>query len=228
VYLSVNGGVLDDPRLPALMAQLRDAGIRVEALMGEADWYLRERRAPMKARIDAVGAFNGRSAAGFAAIHLDVEPHQLLENRTSHAFLVPLADMLREARMQAAALGMATSADLPRFAFEEQGALFAQAVVRPFVMLYELRDRRSPWLVAASRGVLEQSYAGLPESVRGRVVIGLRVEDYPSDLDSMFVALDRAHDADPRYGGWAIHDEAKYRARAKRLASAREGPASCP
>lgn len=228
VYLSVNGGVLDDPKLPALLEQLRDAGLRVEALMGEADWYQPDRRAQMLARIDAVGGFNRRSTVRFAAIHLDVEPHQLPENRTSHAFLVPLAEALSEARMRAAALGMATSADLPRFAFEEEGALFGRAVARPFVMLYELRDRRSPWLVGASRSVIDQSYAGLPADVRGQLVVGLRVEDYPSDLDSMAAALDTAHAGDPRYGGWAVHDEAKYRMRARRIESAREAPATCP
>lgn len=228
VYLSVNGGVLDDPRMPALMTQLRDAGIRVEALMGDAPWYQPAERPKMAALIDSVGAFNKRNHAGFGSIHLDIEPHQLPENRVSHAFLVPLADTLREARAQAAALGMATSADLPRFAFEEEGALFGQVVARPFVMLYELRDRRAPWLVTTSRGVIEQGYAGISAEVRGRMVIGLRVEDYPADLDSMAVALDVAHDQHARYGGWAIHDEAKYRARARRFESAREAPASCP
>lgn len=228
VYLSVNGGVLDEPRLPALMTQLRDAGIRVEALMGDAPWYQPSERPKMTALIDAVGAFNQRNPGGFGGIHLDIEPHQLPENRVSHAFLAPLADTLREARAQAAALGMTTSADLPRFAFEEEGALFGQVVARPFVMLYELRDRRSPWLVTTSRGIIDQGYAGISADVRGRMVVGLRVEDYPADLDSMFVALDGAHGQHARYGGWAIHDEAKYRERAKRLESAREAAATCP
>jgi hypothetical protein len=228
LYLSVGSGVLDDPLLPGLMSQLAAAGIRVEALMGEADWYLPERRPEMGALIANVGVFNARGGARFAAIHLDVEPHQLPANRADHAFLLPLAVTMREARTQAATLGMALSADLPRFAFEEQGPLFAKAVARPFVMLYELRDRRSPWLVQASRAVIDDGYRDAIPELRGKVVVGLRVEDYPSDLDSMFTALDGAHGTVERYGGWAIHDEAKYRARLMRLEGARSDTASCP
>lgn len=213
VYLSVNEGVLEDPRLPALVSALDSAGLRVEALMGEAVWYRPEMRARMLALIDGVVAFNERSRARFAAVHLDIEPHQLPENKKNHAFLPALAETLREARARAEGHGMATSADLPRFAVEAEGPLFARAVDRVFLMLYQLRDRGSPWLVSASRAVIDQTYAGLAPVVEGRLVVGLRVEDYPEDIDAMTKALDVAHRGHDRYGGWAVHDEAKYRAR---------------
>src|SRR5262249_26887253 len=121
VYLSVGNGALEHAGLRDLVVSLRDAGIRVEALMGEADWYLPNRRAAMLAVIDRVGAFNRANPAAFAAIHLDVEPHQIPENRGVHAFLPDLAASLRAARERAATYGMSTSADLPRFAFDEAG-----------------------------------------------------------------------------------------------------------
>jgi hypothetical protein len=111
---------------------------------------------------------------------------------------------------------MSTSADLPRFALEEAGPSFAKAVPRLFVMLYELPQKSAPWLALASGGVIEQTYAGLTPAQRGRLVVSLRVEDYAGDLGTMVSALDDANGGSTRYGGWAIHDEAKYRALARR------------
>lgn len=212
VYLSVND-VLDDPRLPALVDGLRANGIRVEALMGEASWYRPAERDAMTEKIDAVAAYNEKNPPGFSAIHLDIEPHQLAENQGSHAFLPELASALTEAHLRAAGQGLETSADLPRFALDEDGPAFASAVPRIFVMLYQLRDRGSPWLVRASRSVLEHTFAGVPAEERGELVVALRVEDYPETLETMLDALDASHATSPRYGGWAVHDEAKYRAR---------------
>ncbi|WP_146652159.1 hypothetical protein [Labilithrix luteola] len=212
VYLSING-VLDDPRLPAFVEGLRAAGIRVEALMGEARWYQAAERPAMFAKIDAVATFNAKHPPGFSAVHLDVEPHQLKENEASHAFLPELAFALTEARLRAASFGLGTSADLPRFALDEDGPAFASAVPRIFVMLYQLRDRSSSWLVRASRSVLEHAFSGVPSDEPGELVVALRVEDYPETLETMLDALDGAHGASLRYGGWAVHDEAKYRAR---------------
>lgn len=217
VYLSVNGGVLDDARLVTLVSALVEAGVRVEALAGEAQWYEPEKRAEVIALVDSVGAFNTRNAqtkARFAAVHLDIEPHQLPENRGKHPFLPALAATIAAARDRALTYGMSTSADLPRFAFDEEGALFANAAQRPFVMLYQLRERSPEWLVKQSGSVLRHAYESIPAESAGRLVIGLRVEDYPTNIDAMAGSLDTAYEAkDPRFGGWAIHDEAKYRAR---------------
>ena len=212
LYLSVNDGVLEDPRLPRLMETLGHAGLRVEALMGEATWYEPGQRSAMLAHIDEVAAFNEQHAPGFAAVHLDVEPHQLPQNQGDHAFLPLLADALGEAAAHARHFCMSTSADLPRFALDEAGPSFAQAVPRVFVMLYQLRSKSSGWLTLASDSVLDQTYAGLGAQQRGRLVVSLRVEDYVDTLGTMVSTLDDAHGDSSRYGGWAIHDEAHFRA----------------
>jgi hypothetical protein len=212
VYLSVGAGALDDPRLPALMGALHGAHLRVEALMGEAAWYRPGNRAAMFATIEAVAAYDRRNpGASFDGIHLDVEPHQLPENRNNHQFVPVLAEALAEASALAATHHLTSSADLPRFALDEAGPAFARAVERPFVMLYQLRDRSPAWLMKASGSVVDHTFQGLDARQAGRIVIGLRVEDYPTDLEAMVGALDLEQRA--RYGGWAIHDEAKYRAR---------------
>jgi hypothetical protein len=214
VYLSVNNGALDDPRMPELVGALRGAGIRVEALMGDAVWYQAEHRAPMLALIEAVAAYDARNpGARIAGIHLDIEPHQLPDNRGKHGFLPALAETVAEATELARRHGLSTSVDLPRFALDEEGPRFARTGARPFIMLYQLREKTPAWLVRQSGSVLDHTYAGLGAELASRTVVGLRVEDYPADLETMLEALGDAHRSRPRYGGWAVHDEAKYRAR---------------
>ncbi|CAN5774837.1 hypothetical protein BH11MYX4_BH11MYX4_29430 [soil metagenome] len=216
ISLSVDAGVLDDARLPALVAGLRAAHIRVEALMGEAVWYRPEGRAPMLALIDAVAAYDKKHPeAGFAGIHLDVEPHQLPENKGDHGFVPLLAAAVAEASAHAAQRDLTSSVDLPRFALEEHGPAFARAADRVFVMLYELRGKSAQSLTKSSGNVVDRTYAGAGAEVTSRIVIGLSVDDYPADLEAMLAALERSHGGSSaaRYGGWAIHDEAKYRAR---------------
>ena len=210
----MNHGVLDDPRLPKLMEALRGRGVRIEALAGDATWGRTEQLPVVFALIDAITAYNAKHATRFAAVHLDIEPHQLTENRSDRAFVPELAAVLRRARERAADAGLSTSADLPRFALDEHGPLFADAVQRPFVMLYQLRERSPEWLVRQSDRVLENTYHGVDPALHGRLVVGLRMEDYPDTMDEMLSALDSAfHGQAVRFGGWAVHDEAKYRAR---------------
>ncbi|MDB4944037.1 MAG: hypothetical protein JWP97_3571, partial [Labilithrix sp.] len=217
VYLSTNNGVLDDPRLPRFVGGLEAAGIRVEALFGDATWYRPAERAPMVAMIEAVAGY-GRAhpEAAFAGIHLDIEPHQLPANRGKHDVFMPeLIATLTEATALATRHGLTSAADLPRFAFDENGPAVARSVGRSFVMLYQLREKTPQWLTLQSGKVMKNTFAGLPPDVGGRLVVGVRVEDYPEDLEGMVQALDAAKGGGEsgRYGGWAIHDEAKYRAR---------------
>lgn len=215
LYLSVNEAILGDPRLPSLMGALESAGVRVEALMGEAEWYQHDRRAPMLALIDSVAAYGEKhTAARFRGIHLDIEPHQLPANKGNHGFLPALAETLGEAARAASKRSLTASADLPRFALDDEGPAFARSGVRIFVMLYELRDRSSERLVSTSGSVLGHTYAGVGGEVQSGAVIGLSVDDYPTDLEVMLAALDRSRPGGARYAGWAIHDEAKYRHRA--------------
>jgi len=217
VYLSI-GSVLGDPQLPALVGALADAGMRVEALTGEARWYQPEERPAMLAMVDAVAAYNARVPARsrFVGVHFDIEPHQLAANKTNHGFLPALAETLREGRDHATERGLETSADLPRFALQENGPAFAAAVPRIFVMLYELRDRSSAALTAASNRVVDGTYASLAAATNGKIVVGLSADDYPTELDGMLSALETAHHDQSRYAGWAIHDEARYRTQRRR------------
>ncbi len=144
-------------------------------------------------------------------------------NISAHIAIGPCSDAAaiitkKAAKAKAASAGMSTSADLPRFALDEHGPLFARAVQRPFVMLYQLRERSADWLALQSAAVIEDTYLGMHPELRGRLVVALRVEDYGRDTTPMAYGLEDAHGGNRRYGGFAIHDEAKLRA-------ARSGPA---
>jgi hypothetical protein len=213
IYLSVNDGVLRDPKLVVFVSALKQSGLRVEALMGEAAWYRPEAHPAMLSMVDDVVTFNAaHPQSKFAAIHLDIEPHQLPENRGKHAFLPALAAAVMRVQLRAAEAGLETSVDLPRFALDEQGPLFVRTEARPFVMLYQLREKTPGWLTKQSRAVLERTYAQTNDGIKSRAVIGLRVQDYPDDLETMFETLDHSPISASRYGGWAVHDEAKVRA----------------
>jgi len=212
VYISVAHGVLKNPKMAELVKKLYDAGIRVEALMGDKSWYMPEHRHEMTSLIEDVIEFNAANGGHIAAIHLDIEPHQYPENRGQHAWLPQLAETIQLARAQASSAGMSTSADLPRFAFDEQGPMFAKAAQRPFVMLYQLRERSADWLALQSAAVIEDTYIGANPELRGRLVVSLRVEDYGRDTAPMAYNVDQAHGGNGRYGGFAIHDEARLRA----------------
>lgn len=211
VYLAVDARVLVDARLPLLVTRLHDAGIRVEALMGDATWYRTEARPRMHALIDAVGAYDEKApdAARFDGVHLDIEPHQLRENKGTRTYLPALAATLREARVRSDGLGLTTAADLPRFAIEdapELRAAFTAAVPRIFLMLYELRDRSTERLLRAARATADLAFPG-GES-KGTLVIGVSVDDYDgAELGSRLAALDAGRPGGAHYGGWAIHDE---------------------
>jgi hypothetical protein len=220
LYVAVTLAWLDDARVPAFVGGLRAAGLRVEALMGDAVWYQPAKRAHMLTLIDAVAAYNARNReARFDAIHLDVEPHQLAINQgpDNRAYLSDFIACLHVARERAASAGMSVSADVPRKVLSGSAAerrALAEAVPRLFLMLYELRNRDAASahaeLARTSASAVRAAYEGSDASV-GTMIVGLSVRDYGERLPEMLRAIDEANGADARYGGWAIHDDAQYR-----------------
>lgn len=222
VYLSVPHEVLVDPRLSSLVARLASSAVRVEALIGDASWYRSEQAAAMVALIDDVLAFDARSAHGFAAIHLDVEPHTLPENRDADvmSYLPAYLAAMHLARETAARGALTIGADIPRKFLQAPTATrlaLEQTVPRLFVMLYPLRHHLDPGdipaneLAAASRASLRAAYDDLgasppASSSSGQMIIGIGGSDYRGRLGEMRAAVERANASNPRYGGWAIHD----------------------
>jgi hypothetical protein len=218
-YLSVPSAVLSDARFPALVDALAGAGVRVEALMGDAVWYQPEHLPELLARIDAVAAYDAaHRGRAFTAIHLDVEPHQLAENHGVRGYMPAFVAMVQAARARAASSGLALSVDVPRMALtrdaDDRRALVASGA-RLFLMLYELRSRSyadaeaSEDLARATADVIRVAYEGDADA-SARMVVGLSAEDYGARLPKMLRAVDDANQASPRYAGWAIHDYQSY------------------
>jgi hypothetical protein len=213
VYLAVDKKIMADKRLPAFIATLQKAGLRVSALMGDATWYQPAQQANMLSMVDSVGAFNAANPnSRFTGVHFDIEPHQLPQNKGSRAYLPALADTIRMGRDRAMKYAMDCAADLPRFAIDDSPQTrhaFAGAVPRLFLMLYELKDKGTPALTAAATSTTNNEYQSEPG---GMLVIGVSVDDYPNVATNLR-ALDAAKPGGAHYGGWAIHDETRYTAR---------------
>jgi outer membrane protein TolC len=217
VYLSVPEEVLADERLAQLVSTLRGAGLRVEALIGDATWYLPHLRAPLLKRIDDVAQYNAsHPEARFTGIHLDVEPHQLPENkgRPDLPYLPELVDMLAEGRDAAVRAGLTLAADVPRKLLHASAAdarALVRACPRLVFMMYELKDRpgaNASALVETSRKALEWcDGAGACE-----VVVGVRWSDYGDRTPEMLARLESALAPVRGFAGWAVHDYASARA----------------
>ena len=212
VYLAVDAPTLSDPRLPGLIVALRQGGVRVHALMGDATWYQPTKQQNMLKLIDAVGAYNAHVVnprAHFVGVHFDIEPHQLPQNKGNRAYMPALVATLRAGRMHAEAFHLEAAADLPRFAITDVPELhraFVDAVPRLFLMLYELKDKSAGALVQSAADTVNDEFKGVAP---GSMVIGVSVDDY-ADVDGNLRALETAQPGGAHYGGWAIHDEARY------------------
>jgi outer membrane protein TolC len=207
LYLSVPRGLLRDDRVPALLGALRDCGARVEALFGDAGWYLPEGRREMLARIADVVAWNrAHTAASFAGIHLDIEPHQLPQNKGKDnlGYLPGLIDSFAAAKAAASAAGLSLAADLPPkvlHADPAQAASLVAACPRLTLMLYELKEDN---VVRLARSAL----AWVDSAKKGDVVVGVRAADHGSEVVPAASRLDAELAGSQGYAGLAIHDYA--------------------
>ncbi|HJZ88328.1 MAG TPA: TolC family protein, partial [Polyangia bacterium] len=206
VYLSVPKTILSDPRLPALVATLRRGGLRVEALMGEPGWYRASARAALEARIAAIGSFDAaHPEARFAAIHLDIEPHQLAQNKGAEnlGYLPEFIETLAVAHLAATRAGMDLAADLPRKLLRASlasGQALVRACPRIVFMLYDLPPGVDP--------------AGLVKSAlgwHGEILVGIRHADHGDGTRAAGERIENALARTPGFAGWAVHDYDSWR-----------------
>lgn len=215
IYLSASRGALGDRRLPSLLEALAEDHLRVEALIGEATWYRAGDRHRLLERIDAIAAFDAEHPRSrFAGVHLDVEPHQLPENKGDGnlGFVRELIATYAAAHARAERVGLALAADVPRKLLgvspAEADALLG-ACPRLTLMLYGLP--RSP---SAAKAIVERARTALGWVARrgaGEILIGVRVRDH-ADPGAVASEVDAALEGAPGYRGAAMHDYAALRA----------------
>jgi outer membrane protein TolC len=212
VYLSTPEGVLDDERLSPVVAALGAAGIRVEALVGNADWFRTERHGEVRRRVEEIASYNAlHPTARFAAVHLDVEPHQLAEIKRGEplGYLPEFTEMLRVARDASERGGMSLSVDVPRKLLQASPAearRLAERCPRVSFMLYvgaPPDGDRAAKLLAWSREAVDWCDAAGCEAV-----IGARWSDHGEQTPALLRSVEEALTDHPGFGGWAIHDYA--------------------
>jgi outer membrane protein TolC len=206
VYLSWPRGISEDPKLVSFVRALRKAGVRVEALAGEATWYRPERRAPLFERIDEVARFNHEHPdAQVSGIHLDIEPHQLPENKgpQNRAYVPDFVDTLVQARAQAERAHLTLACDIPRKLLQlsaDEAATLVAACPHLTLMLYELD---LPPVIDAAKVALGWG---------AQVTVGVRAADFRAGTGEALKKIDAQLGPARGYQGWAVHDYAAYRA----------------
>jgi len=227
VYVSVSQlkGKAEERQFADLLAQLHQAKIRVEALVGSSD--ADEPGPPRQKLLDQVrGVLRFDQPArkdGFDGIHLDIEPQQRPENHGPQNlnFLPGLVEAYRAVRQLATPYHLPVDADIPIKALKgdlSQRRLLLSALPRFTLMLYELSnpddgetpEKKREKLQAASARYLRIAYEGLDSSDLGQLSIGLRTPDYGPLLSRMLQSLDEANGTNPHYLGWARHSYNDY------------------
>jgi hypothetical protein len=207
VYISMPQGTTRSARLPALLVRLHKAGVRAEALIGEATWYRPEGRAQMLSRIEEIASVS--ASARFDGIHLDIEPHQLRENKGTdpHRYLAQLIDTFRAARAAADGAHLSLAVDLPRKMLRisrEEGQTLMSAASRIVFMAYEVNAKSIGELIRPALGWAQGDGAG-------EVLVGVRPKDQPDGTSAALEQIEQSLAKAPSYGGWAVHDYVAYR-----------------
>jgi hypothetical protein len=212
VYLSLPGDILRDPRLLPFLRALRASGIRIEALLGDATWYLPEKQAQLLSRIGEVTAFNtGHPKARFDGIHLDIEPHQLASNkgRSAHTYLPLLARNLEAAVSAAGLAGLGVTADVPRKFFrggEEDWTALRLACPTLALMLYDGEKGGTGVTIAERVTGVRRDFLEAAGTGSGALLVGLRCVDQPDQVADLLSAVEAALSGHGGFAGVAIHD----------------------
>jgi hypothetical protein len=172
-------------------------------------WYRADRRAPLLERIDEVARWNTQHPdSPVAGVHLDIEPHQLAENKgtDNRGYLPELVETLAEARVAAEHARLQLAADIPRKLLRvtpAEAAALVAACPRLTLMLYEMPGDAVSATVTAARTALAWG---------AEVTVGVRAADFRRATNDVIRRIDAQLQGTRGYQGWAIHDYAALRA----------------
>ena len=222
VYVSISSHdhLAQDAPLIALIGLLHQANIRVEALIDSIDAdEAGKPRETVLGLTRAVVQFNeAQPGDRFDGIHLDIEPHQRVENKGvgNLQFLPGLVETFRGIRALAAPAHLTVNADIPNKLLKgdaTQRRDLLTSVDRVTLMLYELSSpddgksdaSKEAKLQGAAERYLAMAYAGLDEPKLAGMVIGLRTADYREQLPAMLKSVEVHQGPQAHYLGWARH-----------------------
>lgn len=156
VYLCLNRALIAPgerftPKLRKFLAEAHRQGIAVHALLDETTWLLPERREDLLAYLRWLRGFQagGGTDARFAAVHLDLEIHQLPHWQQKKAIYGKyLLDTLTLVKSQAA--GLPVWLDLPVWLEEEGVDLWPELLRQSDGVVFMAYDQKDPQRLAAS------------------------------------------------------------------------------
>ncbi len=199
VYLSAGAAPLAEPRTPAIVRALKAAGLRVEALLDQAN---------VADAVRGVIAYNRvqQENARFDGVHYDYEPW--IKSGDNVAWVPPLIRLYDEGRALAteAHLGFAADISGPKFAhlpLQDRRALRA-AASRLVLMHYEAPLERV-------MRQCDETFRGEP--TRGALLVAVRVEDFTCRNMATLLVFDASFAGLASYGGWATYSYNAYRDR---------------
>lgn len=199
VYLSLGAAPLGDQRTPALVRELKAAGLKVEAL-------IEGRRSAQLA--GQVVEYNRQQSpdARFDAVHCDDEPW--VNSGESTAWVPVLLKTYRDIRKAIDGSGLSLVADISAAKFARltaaQRAELLEASPRLVMMAYEASEER----------IHRQLERWLPKTLSGEVLVATRARDFSAEPSrhspqrpcrnrAVLDGLDRRLRQHSSYAGWA-------------------------
>jgi len=198
LYVSVEALPLDDPRSPAKMHQLKQAGLRIEALFDGEDpeqWISRV-LAFNRAQPDALSRFDG--------VHYDYEPW--IGSGNNSAWVDRAVTMYNRASRALLDSRLVFSVDisgakLAALSPSERMRL-TRAAQRIVLMQYEAPIER---VQSRSASVLRST-----DKSGATFLIALRVKDFHCETTRALQQVEAAQQATQAYSGWAIYEYEDY------------------
>ncbi len=227
VWIDAHEMLADTPELfEAYLLQAQQHCVEVEVLLGSSNsWALTAHHDEVLGRIDDVVAAAGDGTPALVGVHLDVEPHALdAWDEDEAAVGAQLAQLYSSVAERLSGSGLRATADIP---FWYDGVivpdpagglprplseLAIDALDRVVVLAYRDEAEGSDGVIALAEG--EMSYA---TAVGGTVVVGVETkcdlepeklsfcEEGVGALEAALVEVRAAFDAEPSFGGVAIH-----------------------
>lgn len=213
VYLCLNRALIAPgerftPKLRQFLAEAHRQGIAVHALLDETTWLLPERREDLLAYLRWLRDFQagGGTDTRFAAVHLDLEIHQLPQWQQKKAIYGKyLLDTLTLVKSQAA--GLPVWLDLPVWLEEEGVDLWPELLRQSNGVVFMAYDQKDPQRLAASL----KAETALLGRLGKPYFVGVQVQDFSGEPAVRAFLTRIQEQLTPRPAGFALfhYDDVK-------------------
>lgn len=227
VFVSINKSLSDslsqNSDLPELIIKLHQEDIKVSALFGENLWIYPKHRKNLIKSVGNVLAYNtsNTNSARFDDIHLDIEPHTLIEGDGEKGELLnPLLKMLVGTFVEvkeiisAGKTELRLEVDIPAFYDNSDVSIVKKIFEAVDVITVMAYERKSPEELIKS--VKEEIKTG--SKMNKKVIIGINAKDFSDEanLEKLIEDAGKRLSGNSSFIGFSIHDYNDYRSLATR------------